>query len=96
MHLADAFIQSDLKCIQAIHLYWTVCTNFHEYSIIWLLLKHISDIFPPQGHFVLLYKAMFVLSLLNECVNFYIKFLHCIIKTSWNKKCNYKNVWYLL
>ncbi len=22
MHLADAFIQSDLQCIQAIHLYW--------------------------------------------------------------------------
>ncbi len=27
MHLADAFIQSDLQCIQAIHLYWQyVCS----------------------------------------------------------------------
>ncbi len=25
MHLADAFIQSDLKCIQAIHLFLSVC-----------------------------------------------------------------------
>ncbi len=33
MHLADAFIQSDLQCIQAIHLYCTVCTNSHEYIL---------------------------------------------------------------
>ncbi len=24
MHLADAFIQSDLHCIQAIHFFWSV------------------------------------------------------------------------
>ncbi len=31
MHLADAFIQSDLQCIQAIHFFLSVCLNFYQY-----------------------------------------------------------------
>ncbi len=36
MHLADAFIQSDLQCIQAIHFFLSVCVHivneFNEFD----------------------------------------------------------------
>ncbi len=40
MHLADAFIQSDLQCIQAIHLY---CQYVCKYCI--YLFSHLTDAF---------------------------------------------------
>ncbi len=40
MHLADAFIQSDLQCIQAIHLY---CQYVCKYFI--YLFSHLTDAF---------------------------------------------------
>ncbi len=49
MHLADAFIQSDLQCIQAIHFYQYVCslgiepTNF-------ALLRQCSTTEPQEHH----------------------------------------------
>ncbi len=41
MHLADAFIQSDLQYIQAIHFYQYVKYNFQWY-VITLMLQKIS------------------------------------------------------
>ncbi len=39
MHLADAFIQSDLQCIQAIHLFLSVHLTKYNFCIIPSILK---------------------------------------------------------
>ncbi len=53
MHLADAFIQSDLQCIQAIHLYCQyLCSLGIEPTTFALLTQYSTT--EPQEHLLLL------------------------------------------
>ncbi len=56
MHLADAFIQSDSQCIQAIHFLYNFCTiNTRNCTADNILVEpqHISD------HFFIIFKLPF-------------------------------------
>ncbi len=48
MHLADAFIQSDLQCIQAIHVFVSVCSQGIEPTTFALLTQCSTT--EPQEH----------------------------------------------
>ncbi len=49
MHLADAFIQSDLQCIQVIHFFQYVCSLGIEPTTFFALLMQCSTT-EPQEH----------------------------------------------
>ncbi len=49
MHLADAFIQSDLQCIQAIHFFLSVCVFLGIKPTTFALLTQWSTT-EPQEH----------------------------------------------
>ncbi len=48
MHLADAFIQSDLQCIQAIHVFF-----LYHYVYHYVTVTHKYTVYIKRGMFVL-------------------------------------------
>ncbi len=63
MHLADAFIQSDLQCIHAIHFFQYVCSLGIEPTTFALLTQCSTN--EPQEHkiifkiFILIFKIIY-------------------------------------
>ncbi len=49
MHLADAFIQSDLQCIQAIHLFVSMCVPWELNPQPFALLTQCSTTEPQEN-----------------------------------------------
>ncbi len=73
MHLADAFIQSDLQCIQAIHLYCQYVCSLGIEPTTFALLTQCSTTEPQERHFngeMELYssKSMFNYTLYNYTI----------------------------
>ncbi len=59
MHLADAFIQSDLQCIQAIHLYCQYMCSLGIEPTTFVLLMQCSTT-EPQEHIFSVFNLSFV------------------------------------
>ncbi len=80
MHLVDAFIQSDLQCIQAIHVFLSVCHS---------LFLAGRMIFPPLSEILdfILNVYIYIYIYINLCLSFYLflPFLACTyLNNAWN------------
>ncbi len=83
MHLADAFIQSDLQCIQDIHFFLSVCVfpGNWTHNLFFALLTQCSTT-EPQEHIYILYtfiEGIFPLISLTFISNSYIWSINYII-----------------
>ncbi len=63
MHLADAFIQSDLQCIQAIHVFISMCVPWESNPQPFALLTQCSTT-EPQEHYRVTHRGMKIIQLL--------------------------------
>ncbi len=61
MHLADAFIQSDLQCIQVIHLYYQYMCSLGIEPTTFVLLTQCSTTEPQEHTYIDIHAKYFIL-----------------------------------